>query len=272
MPRGEYEAPSRDLSPQEKLGEALQALERGVDSILTSEGFAAYLQTMSRFHQYSFGNVALIHMQKPTATRVAGYRKWQELGRQVKYGERGIKILVPHKARLKSEEDDANDRVVITSFGVGSVFDISQTEGSPLPEPPVVAEIREASDAGAALFKHLSYFLDSEGVSVSHEDTRPANGYWEPRTRHIAIGTHLVGDQKAKTLAHEAAHFVAGHHLGMPKEDVETIAESASFVVLQHYGIYSGAYSFAYVAPLGERSYCAETEPRGRSAHGKSCD
>ena len=104
MPRGEYEPRSGELSPQEKVKQALQALERGVDSILTSESFASYLQTMSRFHQYSFGNVALIHMQNPTATRVAGYRKWQELGRQVKYGERGIKILVPHKARLKSED------------------------------------------------------------------------------------------------------------------------------------------------------------------------
>ena len=131
MPGREYEPRSGELSPQEKVQQALQALERGVDSILSSENFTAYLQTMSRFHQYSFGNVALIHMQNPAATRVAGYRKWLELGRQVKYGERGIKILVPHKARLKPEEDDGEDTIMVTSFGVGSVFDgLSLDSGS----------------------------------------------------------------------------------------------------------------------------------------------
>jgi Zn-dependent peptidase ImmA (M78 family) len=87
-------------------------------------------------------------------------------------------------------------------------------------------------------------YLDDAGIRVLREDTRPANGYWEPLTRRIALGVHLEGDQVRKTLAHETAHFVADHKLGMPKEDVETIAESSAFVVLQHYGIDSSEYSF----------------------------
>jgi hypothetical protein len=117
-----------------------------------------------------------------------------------------------------------------------------------MPEPPIVREIRESSDAGSALFGHLARFLDAEGIPLVREDTRPANGYWEPTARRIAVGVHLEGDQVTKTLAHETAHFVADHQLGMPKEDVETIAESSAFVILQHYGLDSSGYSFPYVA------------------------
>jgi antirestriction protein ArdC len=229
------------------LAATLRSLEEGVDAIVGSEDFGRYLTVISHFHQYSFGNVTLIHMQRPEATRVAGFRKWQELGRQVRRGEQGIKILVPHRVKVQSE-DESDEHFVIRSFGVGTVFDITQSDGAPLPEPPVVREIRESSDAGAALFSHLARYLDAEGIPLVREDTLPANGYWEPSSRRITLGLHLEGDQATKTLAHETAHFVADHQLGMPKEDVETIAESSAFVVLQHYGIDSSGYSFGYVA------------------------
>src|SRR2546425_218781 len=96
MPRGEHEPHGGERSAGGKVREALETLEHGIDSILTSERFGEYLKTLARFHSYSFSNVLLIRMQRPDATRVAGYRKWQELGRQVKKGERGIAILVPH--------------------------------------------------------------------------------------------------------------------------------------------------------------------------------
>ena len=234
-------------SPREKLDATMKSLEEGVDTIVGSEEFGRYLSVMGRFHQYSFGNITLIHVQRPEATRVAGYKRWQELGRQVRRGEQGVKILVPHRKKLQSE-DETEEQVVIRSFGVGTVFDVSQTEGEPLPEPPVVREIRESTDIGAALFRHICRYLDSEGIPVAREDTSPANGYWEPLSRRIAVGLHLEGDQRTKTLAHETAHFVADHQLGMAKEDVETVAESAAYVVLQHYGIDSSGYSFGYVA------------------------
>jgi len=89
MPRGEYEPQYGELSREERLKDTLQTLEHGIDSILSSEAFASHLQTLARFHSYSFGNVLLIRAQRPEATRVAGYRKWLELGRQVKKGEQG---------------------------------------------------------------------------------------------------------------------------------------------------------------------------------------
>jgi N-terminal domain of anti-restriction factor ArdC len=247
MPRGEHDRPG-GLPPHEKTQEALKTLEAGIDAILTGESFAEYLCTMARFHSYSAGNIALIRFQHHEATRVAGYRKWLELGRQVKKGERGIKILVPYKYRTKSEEGNEEETVSLRGFGVGSVFDVSQTEGPPLPEPPQVVFVAGATDSGMRLYVDLLDYLELQGVSADREETAPSNGYFDPLRRHVGIGTHIDGDQATKTLTHETAHVVAGHMLGTSNPDVETIAESAAFVVLNHYGIDSSGYSFPYVA------------------------
>jgi hypothetical protein len=204
---------------------------------------------MAQFHSYSSSNIALIQMQRPAATRVAGYRRWQELGRQVKKDEKGIAILVPPKRRIgQKETEDDKVLTVVRSFGVGTVFDISQTEGTPLPEPPAVRMVDGASDAGMYLFTDLLDYLDSQGVTTAREETRPANGYFDPAFSHIGIGQHIDGDQATKTLTHEKAHMVAGHTLGTNKRDLETVAESAAFVVLQHFGIDCADYTFPYVA------------------------
>src|SRR3954453_5026039 len=123
---------------EERMQHVLQTLERGIETILTSEGYWQYLATMSRFHGYSFNNVALIMAQRPEATRVAGFQTWKSMDRFVKKGETGIKIMVPYKAKIEQEDDDP--LYVIRGFGVGTVFDVSQTDGRPLPEPPKVKE------------------------------------------------------------------------------------------------------------------------------------
>jgi len=248
MPRGERGTHSGE-SPQERVAAAVKVLEQGIDSILSSESFAAYLTTMSRFHNYSFGNIALIYTQLPTASRVAGFHKWRELGRQVKAGEKGIKILVPHKHRIKPEDgEEKEETIVLRGFGVGTVFDISQTEGKDLAEPPLVEHLQESSDAGAALYGYLEQYLSGRGVPVIRTNTKPSNGYFDPIRRVVAIDEELAGDQATKTLAHETGHVVAGHSYGMNNRDVETVGESAAFVVLNHFGIDASGYSFPYVA------------------------
>jgi hypothetical protein len=91
-------------------------------------------------------------------------------------------------------------------------------------------------------------FVEGEGVTVEREELTRAHGYYAPGERRIALGSHLTGDQRTKTLAHEAAHFVADHRGWINREDAETVAESVAFVVLKHYGIDASDYSFAYVA------------------------
>ncbi len=251
MPRGEYQPRYGEQPREDRVKDAIQTLEAGIDAILQGDGFAAYLKTMAKLPHYSFGNVLLIHAQHPAPTMVAGYRRWQSLGRQVRKGERGIKILVPHTRKITQDEgsdDTPGDRMAVRGFGVGTVFDVSSTEGDPLPEPPRPEMIDGASDLGMRLFVDLWDYLESNGVSVSRERTEPANGYFQPMTNHVGIGTHIDGDQATKTLTHETAHVVAGHTLRMNDRDVETVAESAAYVVLTRYGLDSSGYSFPYIA------------------------
>lgn len=125
---------------------------------------------------------------------------------------------------------------------------MAQTEGEPLPEPPAAQEIREATDAGAALYGALETYVTDQGLTVVREELRRGKGYYEPQRKRIGVDSRLAGDHATKTLAHETAHFVADHHGWMPSADVETVAESAAYVVLQHYGIDSSGYTFGYVA------------------------
>ncbi len=245
---------------QEKLSEAMSLLERGIEGILDSEGFANYLRTMARFHTYSFNNVALIVAQRPEATRVAGYKAWQALGRQVQKGEKGLIVFVPHRKRVRESqeqdqqaqqpagEQDTRTTHLITGFGLGRVFDIAQTEGEPLPEPPAAQALNGESEIGTQVDRRLSRFLIEEGVRLTVEDTDHANGYYRPADRLIALSDRLQGDQRTKTLVHEAAHYLADHRGQVTREDAETVAESSAFVVLAHYGIDTGSYSFPYVA------------------------
>ncbi len=253
---------------QERLHTALSILEEGIGTILDSESFARYLRTMSRFHRYSFNNVALIHAQRPDATHVAGYRTWQTLSRQVRKGEKGIAILVPYTYRATrdgegaaqnaqntqntDEERDRGEERTGTRFGVGYVFDIAQTDGEPLPEPPAVQAITTATDRGAALWQVLADWLTAQGVAVEVKDCGRPNGYYAPG-QGIVIHERIVGtDQATKTLAHEAAHFVTDHNEFVTREDAETVAEGAAYVVLHHFGLDTSGYSFAYVARWAE--------------------
>jgi hypothetical protein len=252
---------------QAKVREALALLEKGIGAILDGESFARYLRCLSRFHQYSVPNVGLILMQRPEATRVAGYKAWQALGRQVCKGEKGIAILVPFVSRVRDgEAGDAAQNAynahnpperaagglekgdtlrVVSRFGVGYVFDLGPTDGEPLSEPPAVQAITEATDKGAALWEALLDWLRDEGVAVEVKDCGRPNGYYSPSTKKIVVHNRLVGtDQATKTLAHEAAHHVAEHHGSLDRRDAETVAESAAFVVLHHFGLDTSGYTF----------------------------
>jgi antirestriction protein ArdC len=232
----------------EKVAAALQTLEAGIASLTDSESFKQYLTAMSRLHQYSFGNVCLILSQRRDAQQVAGYRTWQALGRQVKRGEKGIAILVPHKVKIEPEEKGQDPVYIVRNFGVGYVFDVKQTDGEDLPVPPMPERLTSESEAGTALYAQLARYATDQGASVIRQDTGSAYGFYVPGKRVIAVHQLLSGDQAAKTLAHEVAHFTAEHNHFMPREDAETIAEASAFVVLSHAGIDTSQYSFPYIS------------------------
>ncbi len=240
----------------QRLRDVLALLERGVTALLTGDGFAAYLRAMARFPAYSARNVALIHAQRPDATHVAGYRAWQTLGRQVRRGERGIRILVPYHRAVAAEErqgeHEGEQQAEVGGFGVASVFDTAQTDGAPLPAPPAPRPLVGDSALASWLWERLAAFLVAEGVSLARYALDRGNGVYWPVYRRIVVNAALPGDQAAKTLAHECAHHVAVtrglDRLDGSRGDTEVIAEGAAFVVLAHVGLDTGDYSFPYVA------------------------
>jgi antirestriction protein ArdC len=236
--------------PQEKLAHSLATLEAAVTAIQDGATFRRYLEAQARFHRYSWGNVLLILAQRPDATRVAGFRSWQRMNRYVRRGETGIKILVPMTRRVTQEtpeersDDDAEADQRRVFFGVGHVFDVSQTEGESLPrvEVPVLQ-----GDEGADLYGHLAGVAAAEGVSIEQVAQLRGEmmGYYEPPTGRIVL-RQAPQRQMTKTLAHELGHHFSGTTESSPEE--ETLAESVVYVVCSRFGLDTGERSFPYIA------------------------
>ena len=235
--------------PEQKREELAAQLEQGVAALRDSEEFKRYLDVAARFHSYSFGNQILIGMQRPDASRVAGYRAWQGMGRQVLKGEKAIKILAPTFFRKGCNcAGDCECRATeAVRFRSVSVFDIAQTDGDALPE--IVGLL---SGDGLGLTPALETLARAEGLTVDRDPANAQNGAngWYSRERALIWVRPDVDDaQAAKTLAHELAHHFADHKVnGHCREEGEIIAESAAYIVLNHFGIDAAGYTFGYLA------------------------
>jgi antirestriction protein ArdC len=253
--RSEGGAPEQQAAIQE----SLTRLEQAVGAIHDSETFRAYLDAQARFHSYSFSNVLLILSQKPDATRVAGYQTWKSLGRQVRRGEKGIRIIVPIRGRATSSPDESEaadaekprpERTIVR-FGTGSVFDISQTDGKPL--PTVDVPVLEGAE-GEALYDRLAAIATDESLALERTSQLPREsvmGYYEPDQRRIVV-REASPRQMTKTLAHELAHHFGAGTQSTPEE--ETMAESVAYVVCAHFGLDTGERSFPYIATWSQDS------------------
>jgi hypothetical protein len=244
MSSPEVYRPSPASEASRRQPEILARLEQAVGAIQDSETFRAYLDVQARFHHYSPGNVALILAQRPESTRVAGYNAWLRMHRYVKRGERAIKIIVPMTKKIETEDGEEERKLI---FGTGNVFDISQTDGEPLPE---VAVPTLEGDEGAPLFTRLSELAQAEQLTVRTvtPDAMPTDtmmGYYEKDQRAIFI-REAAPLQMVKTLAHELGHHFAGHARSDPES--ETAAEAIAYVVCAHFGLDTGERSFPYIA------------------------
>lgn len=254
----------KSLSPEEraKRNEAAAAkLATGVERILDADEFKAYLKTVARFHAYSWANCMMIMMQKPDATLVAGYAAWQKLGRQVRKGETGIQIRAP-RFRKKSERDEDDSEAGPAYFSLASVFDISQTEGDELPEPPDAIALTGQSDQADAVLKLCEQYCEREEIKLLLErDLGKARGTYSAKGKSISLAPEQAYDQLAKTFVHELVH----HELAEQKSDRPTgeiEAEGTAYVVCEHFGIDASSYSFPYVA-----SWATDKEKFKKSLH-----
>ena len=239
------------------VAELVARLEAGVATVASSEGWREYLAAQARFHQYSLGNVLLIAAQMPTATRVCGFHGWLRLGRHVRKGEHGIRILAPVTGRRdeaeESEETDANGRPV-RGFRVVTVFDISSTDGEPLAEHPC-RKLTTDSERGAWLYAKLLDIARAEGIPVREDatDLGAANGCYYPARHAIALAAGLSLDHKAKTMVHELGHALTHRNTDKPRAEQEAEAEGTAFVVAAWVGLDTSQYSFGYVADWAGR-------------------
>ena len=257
----------------EKVKEITDKLEAGIRELMDSDKFRDYLKCLSKFHNYSLGNTILIAMQRPDATLVAGYTAWTtQFGRQVQKGETGIRILAPTPYRKKMEVDVIDPatgltrmnpdgtkatelkEIMVPAFKVVSVFDVSQTDGRPLPSLGVnelTGDVRQYEMFFEALKRSCPVPIAFEQIDSG------AKGYYHTVDHRIALQEGMSQVQTIKTLIHEMTH----EHLHskdpkeLPPEEPrltrnakEVEAEAVAYTVAQHYGIETSDYSFAYIA------------------------
>ena len=260
--------------PAEKLKEITDRLEQGITELFDSERYKEYLRVMSKFHNYSFNNTLLIAMQKPDASLIAGFNSWKnQFQRNVKKGEKGIKIIAPSPFKIKQEMEKIDPQtqtpvigrdgkpvteekeITIPAYKVVSVFDVSQTEGKELPDIAVDAltgDVEQYSDFFAALEKTSPVPIGFEKIKGG------AHGYYHLEDKRIALDEGMSELQTLKTAIHEIAHAkLHDIDLNAPKDEQqprvdrrtrEVEAESVAYTVCQHYGLDTSDYSFGYVA------------------------
>ena len=256
---------------KQKVKEITDRLEEGLKELFEGEKYKSYLNTMSKFHNYSANNIQLIEMQCPGATYVAGYKAWQRnFERHVNKGERGIRILAPAPYKIKEEQEKIDpvtnepvlDRdgmpvmeeveIKIPAFRVVTVFDYSQTDGKELPGLGVNelhGDVERYQDFMEALSR-------VSPVPIRYEEMEgDRKGYFIDLSRPIAIKEGMSEAQTAKTGVHEVAHAKLHareieHETGFDKdrETKEVEAESVAYTVCQHFGIDTSDYSFGYIA------------------------
>ena len=294
--------PEKPGKNREQLKEITDRIEAGIRDIFESgdmEKYRNYLRTMSRFHNYSLNNQALIHLQRPDATLVAGYNRWRDkFSRHVLRGEKGITIIAPTPYKKKIEQEkldpdtklpilDADGKVIteekeieIPMFRPVKVFDYAQTDGKPLPERVAspVANLTGSVENYAAFMEALRR---SSPVPVEFKPlSADMDGYFSPKSQSITLREDMSEVQTVSAAVHEIAHAkLHNYALQQPEErrhksrnTEEVEAESISFMVCAYFGIETGANSFGYVATWSKNAelpeFRASLDTIGKTANG----
>ena len=242
-------------------------LKEGMKNYLDSDQFKSFLDTMSKFHNYSLNNIHLLKMQNPNVTQVASFNKWKtDFDRTVKKGARALKVWVPYQVKTKipenqkelnfspSENEMDQKEITVTRFKLGNVFDVSQTEGKELPKAihELTGSVKDYED----LYRAAKAVSMDNQVPISFEEIKRENtrGYYSPSENRIVISKKLKGEEHIlKTIFHEMAHAdlhkgTNAHYGDDQYRKQELQAESVAYVVASHFGFDTSSYSFGYLA------------------------
>lgn len=246
-------------------------LTTAVEALRGSEAWTAWLDTAAKFHHYSLNNQLLIAAQRPDASLVAGYEAWKTHGRQVRKGEKGIRILAPITSKRTDPTDTSNaaaaagaersndtaepqPKRVIAGFTSVAVFDVNQTDGDPLPTQPRPQLLTGQAPEG--LWDDLAARIHDAGFTLQRATTAAeiggANGVTDYLTKTVTVRADVSDAQAVKTLAHELGHVLMHQPDGTGRPDcrgiIEVEAESVAYLIATHHGLDTGEYSFAYIA------------------------
>ena len=280
--------PEKPGKNREQLKEITDRIEAGIRDIFESgdmDKYRNYLRTMSRFHNYSLNNQALIHLQRPDATLVAGYNRWRDkFSRHVLRGEKGITIIAPTPYKKKIEQEkldpdtklpilDADGKIVteekeieIPMFRPVKVFDYAQTDGKPLPER-VASPVANLTGSVENYEAFMEALRRSSPVPVEFKPlSADMDGYFSPKSQSITLREGMSEVQTVSAAVHEIAHAKlhnyglqqAAEHKVKSRNTEEVEAESISFMVCAYFGIETGANSFGYVATWSKNAELPE--------------
>ncbi|MEE9294601.1 MAG: ArdC family protein [Phycisphaerae bacterium] len=231
------------------INDSLDTLAKAVDDVRASKMFTRYLDVQAKFHHYSWGNTLLIASQRPDATRVAGFKTWQKMKRQVRKGERGIMIFAPCRFKREVENGDGDtDTVEGLFFRVVHVFDVAQTDGESLPTVDVPA-IDIVTDE---LLGKLVRVAESRSIAVAFNKI-DGGTFGASKQGSIEVSNEHATGQQAKTLAHELAHESLHWDVKGPitRNIAELEAESVAYVVCTHFGLDVEVRASRYIALWG---------------------
>lgn len=232
-------------------------LKEGVKDYFNSDTYKIFLQTISKFNNYSLNNLFLIVAQKKDASAVASFNAWKKLGRHVLKGQKALKIWAPYQVTRKDEKgqpvlDKKGQEVKDTRFRLVPVFDVSQTEGKELPQP--VYELEGTHQDYANLYRAAKETAAAKGVRLEiSKEQMEAHGYYSPSENKIVIRAGMSERETLSTIFHEMAHAdlhnpkaLEGQKLTRTNKELQ--AESVAYVVANHYGLDTSSYSFGYLA------------------------
>lgn len=239
--------------------EQVERMQHAIEDLRSSEGWEHWLQARVRFHRYSFANRLLIAQQCPDATQVAGFKTWQQLGRNVRKGEHGIGIwshpftVTRKRDTADQEAETGDDADTFQAYRIVYVFDVSQTDGEPLTRPQ---EVEVSGDSLAPILPRLEAMAARLGYTVDYQplgdELTVPRGWCDSATKQIVISTDASVNSQAKTLVHELAHAQGVGSKEYGRRDAEVIVESVAFCVLGLLGFDTSSYSVAYVANWGD--------------------
>ena len=254
---------------KQEMDQMAEKLEAGVKDVFQGENYKAYLDFCAKMPRYSINNQILIMMQKPDATMCQSFTGWKEMGRFVKKGEKGIRVMAPSPYKMEKEQDKMGAdgkpvldkdgepvketiEIKVNAFKPVSTFDISQTDGEPVPRLGV-DELTGSVEGYTTLMEAIK---QASPVPITFENIESgAKGYFQVEENRIAIQEGMSEAQTVKTALHEASHATLHNKEAMnadsdkkSRSQKECEAESVAYVVCQHYGIDTSEYSFPYVA------------------------